>query len=140
MEPAKEAAPATATQAAPAPATVAMFSMSNFLDQGDTTSFPMLEFASILLARNEYISIAGGKPIDCVAPTPHQLSALAHRLHQRGVPYADFGVFGPFGTREALLRKFEDEAFVDGVLTKRFVKGLLRTSDGWHRGRSSRPR
>ena len=58
------------------------------------------------------------------------MSALSYRLHKSGVPAPDFGVFGPFGAREALFRKFEDSTMVDGVWQKRIVRGPA-TYEAW---------
>ena len=98
--------------------------MSELFDQRDTKSFEDLDDAALKELRQRYRRITGGDSPAHMEPSATQLAALVARLaNTRKSPYADFAVWGPFGDRVAGFRKFEDEVWVDGVLTKRLLKG-----------------
>ena len=60
---------------------------------------------------------------DDARPTAEQLAALHARIKNSGVPYVDFALFGPYGHRASILRRFEAQVFVDNHLQTRRLKG-----------------
>ena len=71
------------------------------LDQGDDGEFEVLNEDDKLLLLQKYINTTGSMPEEEEEPTIEQLSALKKKLSLGKPPYADFGVFVPFG-RKAL--------------------------------------
>ena len=71
------------------------------LDQGDDGEFEVLNEDDKLLLLQKYINATGSMPEEEEEPTIEQLSALKKKLSLGKPPFADFGVFVPFG-REAL--------------------------------------
>ena len=99
------------------------YAMSQYFDQHDHSSFEKLPnevYEKLIL---EYFQIAGGTPSEAENPTPEQLAALAQRLLRKGVPAADFGVWGPFGTRRVAHQDFEQTVQVNGQWQKVKVSG-----------------
>jgi len=97
--------------------------MSDFFDQHDKSTFELLPMDVYERLRTEYCIIAGGTPSEAEDPTPEQLSAFAQRLLKRGTPYADFAVWGPFGTDRAASRMYAETIQVNGQWVTQEVKG-----------------
>ena len=73
--------------------------LSSVLDQVSDAEVQLLSPEVILDKRNNYRIITGGDPLEQCNFTDAQLSALSQRVAGGGVPYADFAVWGPYGSR-----------------------------------------
>ena len=65
----------------------------------------------------------GGEPLPHEEPTGDQLQALREVLRSDKAPYADFGVWGPYGRRQSKLLKFQAMVFVGGSLQQKQLTG-----------------
>jgi hypothetical protein len=77
------------------------------LEQGARGTFEILEDEEITLLRNLYVAVCGREPPESARPTSEQVAALQARLKSKRAPYVDFAIFGPFGGRDAKMRRFE---------------------------------
>jgi hypothetical protein len=73
--------------------------------------------------RKTYRKLMGARPAEAKRPSDEQLAALKSRLDAGHSPYADFGVFGPFGRIAAKLRKYEIKTMVGDKLITKLVSG-----------------
>ena len=71
------------------------------LDQGDDGEFEVLGEEAKMTLLQKYIATTGSLPEEEEEPTIEQLSAVKKKLSMGKPPFADFGVFVPFG-RKAL--------------------------------------
>ena len=85
---------------------------STVLDQVSDAEVQMLSHEVILDKRSNYRIITGGDPLEQCNFTDAQLSALSQRVAGGGVPYADFAVWGPNGSRIEKGMKFRS-SFLD---------------------------
>ena len=92
----------------------------DFLDQG---TFKLLPPAELQACLDHYEAVLGGQPSESQIPSDEQLSALVARLQSGRTPYADFSVWGPFDERTAYMRKFEDQVMIDGVWSRKPLRG-----------------
>jgi len=83
----------------------------------------MLSFAELAVCRNRYIAAAGCPPPEELTPTAEQLTALQSLLQSGRVPFVDFSVWCPFGSRLARFRKTDAQVFVDNTLVTKRVDG-----------------
>ena len=104
--------------------------MSEVLLQGDESHFPVLNHEEVAKLRANYVAITGDQPLPQMRPSADQLGALKHRLAQGHAPYVDFAIFGPYGSRLQLERKFSAQTFVQGELVTKMVQGT-RTVESW---------
>ena len=86
--------------------------LSTVLDQASDAEVQMLSPEVILDKRSNYRIITGGDPLEQCSFTDAQLSALSQRVAGGGVPYADFAVWGPYGSRVEKRMKFRS-SFLD---------------------------
>ena len=86
--------------------------LSTVLDQVSDAEVQMLAPEVILDKRSNYRIITGGDPLEQCNFTDAQLSALSQRVAGGGVPYADFAVWGPCGSRIEKRMKFRS-SFLD---------------------------
>ena len=92
----------------------------DFMDQG---TFKLLPPAELQACLDHYEAVLGGQPPESQIPSDEQLSALVARLQSGRTPYADFSVWGPFDERTAYMRKFEDQVMIDGVWSRKPLRG-----------------
>ena len=92
----------------------------DFMDQG---TFKLLPPAELQACLDHYEAVLGGQPPDAQIPSDEQLSALVARLQSGRTPYADFSVWGPFDERTSYMRKFEDQVMIDGVWSRKPLRG-----------------
>ena len=108
------------------------------LDQGSDQEVPMLSMEKLLEVRRKYLETMGGPPLQRAEVTDSQITALHFRDKGGQAPFADFGIWGSFGTRAERKRKFTSY-----VLTPTGLGSLLRWrvhlpwKCGETRGRSS---
>jgi hypothetical protein len=95
----------------------------DYLEQGLPGSFEVLHKDAVSILRKNYQRLMGTKPGESKRPSNEQLSALKARLDSNQAPYADFGVFGPFGRLSAKLRKYEIKTLVGDRLISKLVSG-----------------
>ena len=76
------------------------------LDQGSDQEVPMLPTEKLLEVRRKYLETMGGPPLQRAEVTDSQITALHFRDKGGQAPFADFGIWGPFGTRAERKRKF----------------------------------
>ena len=73
--------------------------LSQVLDPAQDLEVPLLDEHKILEMRQVYITLFVDAPMEACEVTDSQVSALQYVLSNGMVPYADFGVWGPYGTR-----------------------------------------
>jgi len=83
----------------------------------------MLSFAELAVCRARYVAAAGCPPPEELTPTAEQLAALQALLSSGRVPYVDFSVWCPFGSRLARFRKTDAQVFVGNTLVTKRVDG-----------------
>ena len=105
--------------------------MSSYLDQSSEATFALLNPGELREYRTNYEAVTGGPPSLAHRPTDEQLCALKALLTTGRTPYADFAVFGPFDEKEAKLRKYSDQVFVEGSLQTRVLHGP-GSFDAWN--------
>ena len=89
------------------------------LDQGDDGEFEVLNEDDKLLLLQKYINTTGSMPEEEEEPTIEQLSALKKKLSLGKPPYADFGVFVPFGRKALRASKYRTWVpTADGYVSK----------------------
>lgn len=86
--------------------------LSSVLDQVSDAEVQMLPPEVIAEKRNNYRMITGGDPLEQCNFTDAQLSALSQRVAGGQPPYADFAVWGPYGSRIEKRMKFRS-SFLD---------------------------
>ena len=86
--------------------------LSSVLDQVSDAEVQLLPADVIAEKRQNYRSITGGDPLERCNFTDAQLSALSQKVSGGGVPYADFAVWGPYGSRIEKRMKFRS-SFLD---------------------------
>jgi hypothetical protein len=102
----------------------------DILEQGDDATFEIISKKESRAYRKHYEKITGYEPPDHCRPTTEQISALRAKIADEEAPFADFGIFGPFGKKAAKLRKFDVQKLVgDQVITK-YITGPS-TYDEW---------
>ena len=84
------------------------------LDQASDREVPPLDHAVLTEMRGRYRHELGMAPMECEEVTDEQLTALAQVTRAGGCPYADFGVWGPYGLRIAKKLRFT-ASFMDGT-------------------------
>ena len=90
-----------APPAAPSNPTVGERKMkfASVLDQADETEFQIAPESQRQAWLEVFIRKVGGLPQEAEEPTVEQLSALNRRINSGGTPFADFGVWLPFGRK-----------------------------------------
>ena len=97
------------------------FKLATVLDQTSESEVAYILDADLQACHARYQTVMGEPPTPELAPTEEQLSAVDATLKLGRNPYADFCVFGPFGTR--LLRKIR----LSGL--RMDTSGELRTAE-----------
>ena len=82
-------------------------SLSDTVDQASQGHVRPLTFAELGACWAEYTKVAGCDPSEEQMPSAEQLAALRALLNAGRVPFTDFAVWGPFGSRAARIRKTE---------------------------------
>jgi len=82
-----------------------------------------MSYAELAACRNQYLLAAGDHPTEECTPIAEQLSALRHVIKSGKPPYADFGVWGPYGSRLARFRKTDATTVVNNELVHRRSDG-----------------
>ncbi len=92
--------------------------ISQVLNQASDQEVPLLPEAELATLRKNYVMLNGDAPLEGSEVTDAQLTALRY-MQQMGLSmYADFGVFGPYGNRQA--RKM------------RFMNHFMDAGGNWH--------
>ena len=73
--------------------------LSQVIDQAKDTEVAALEEAKIAELRKVYATLFGDAPMETSEVTDNQIFALYYLVSNGLVPYADFAVWGPYGTR-----------------------------------------
>ena len=98
---------ANAQQAqAAAPAGIRKLKMNLVLDQAEETEIAVAGLNQVEQWRQNFIAVKGAAPDEEEDATAEQMTAMHHRIEQGMAPYADFGVFGPFGRKLMRASKF----------------------------------
>eukprot|EP00971_Amphidinium_carterae_P290775 5774089-Amphidinium_carterae.1 len=106
--------------------------MSQVMDQGcdeEVDTIGVDEY-SRLFDNYQYVKVMGGSPDEAEECTMDRVARLKHALEHRRPPYADFGIFTPYGDR--LQRKLRMTGFAlqtDGSLKNTEVPGPPTLSD-----------
>ena len=80
--------------------------MSSVIDQSLDSDVPIIKEGDVRKLFSRFDAENGGKPLKHEEPTGVQLQALKEIVQADCAPYADFGVWGPFGRRQAKLMKY----------------------------------
>ena len=80
--------------------------LSQVIDQGSDQEIPMLPQNVLTDMRKRYITLYGDPPLQTSEVSDAQLTALNYKTSQGLAPYADFGVWGPYGARIERRMKF----------------------------------
>ena len=95
--------------------------LSTVLDQSSDAEVQLLPAETLFQKRSTYRMAMGGDPLERHNFTDTQLSALSRRVAGGGVPYADFAVWGPYGSRIERKMKFKS-SFRDAAGNWRIVE------------------
>ena len=82
-----------------------------------------MTYAELAACRAVYYAVAGDHPAEEHTPSAEQLSALRGLLATGRVPFADFGIWGPYGARLARFKKTDAAVFVGGELVHKRTDG-----------------
>ena len=88
------------------PTLQARVKLSQVLNQSLDQDIPLLNEEALREHRRYYIEACGDEPLPNVDATDGQLTALWFAVECGLAPYADFGVFGPHGTRHEKRMRF----------------------------------
>ena len=88
------------------PAAARKVKVNLVLDQVEEMMIPLVGLTGTELWRQNFITLKGAPPDEEESATDEQLTALNHRVLSGLAPYADFGVFGPFGRKLMRASKF----------------------------------
>ena len=80
--------------------------LSQVIGQGVEQVIPQLQEHKLDELRANYVSVFGQDPLEEADPSDKQLTALSWKLEAGLTPYADFGVWGPFGARQERAMRF----------------------------------
>ena len=105
---------------------------AHILCPGDERIIPELDNKRARELEAMFQKVNGGPAKESEACSPAQLAALAGRIAVDDVPYADFSIFGLFGSRMAKLMSFQAQMFVDGVLVTKKLPGP-NSFEAWRR-------
>ena len=89
-------------------------SLADTVDQTARGTAKLLSFSELAECRAEYLRITGDHPTEEQTPSAEQLSGLKALLTTGRVPYTDFSVWGPYGSRLARFRRTDAAVFVGG--------------------------
>ena len=104
--------------------------LSEVIDQAARGTAKPLTYAELAVYRSRYIEQAGCAPPDETTPTSEQLAALRALLQSGRVPFADFAVWSPYGSRLARFRKTDAAVFIGNALVQKRVEGPT-TFEAW---------
>ena len=110
-------APPSAPNQGPTSATVKV-KLSQVIDQGSDQEITLLDHSTLSRYRARFNELNGDSPLQKVEVTDGQLTALDFRVNVGQTPYANFGVWGPYGAR--LERRLKFNPSHDG--TRRHVE------------------
>ncbi len=102
---APSSATATTTTSLPTPVPPKI-KLSHVIDQAKEQEVPLLGEAELRGLRRAYDMIYRDVPLEGVEVTDVQLSALKYLVDNGLTPYADFGVWGPYGARAERRMRF----------------------------------
>lgn len=98
--------------------------VATVLDQASDREVELLPPAELMEFRRVYRQHTGDAPLEDEEVTDAQLSALAQVVRAGGAPYADFGVWGPHGSRIAKQLRFTQHFLnAEGQWSSRELKG-----------------
>ena len=101
-----------ASGSAPPPNPLHKVKLSSVLDQVSDAEVQLLPADVIAEKRAQYRAITGGDPLERCNFTDAQLSALSQKVAGGGAPFADFAVWGPYGSRIEKKMRFRS-SFLD---------------------------
>ena len=104
--------------------------LSAVLDPTLDAEIVMLTPSELQTKYDDYRAKFGDYPASDVDPTADQLSALDQVIRAKGLPYADFSIFGPHGLR--LLRKQTFTSWTLNVATNEWTKKELPGPASFH--------
>ena len=82
--------------------------ISTVIDQGDDSEFQVLPETMRAAWYQKFLDVMGGPPEEDCEPTGEQLSALHRKIFEhKAAPYADFGIFVPYGRKQLRSSKFK---------------------------------
>lgn len=98
--------------------------VATVLDQASDREVEYLDRATLHGCRRNFRLKEGDNPLEQEEVTDAQLSALVQVVRAGGVPYADFGVWGPYGNRLAKAQRFSEHFMdSDGKMKLREMRG-----------------
>ena len=114
--------------------------VSSILDQVSDREVERGTREELIALRARFIALEGEEPMKAEDATDDQLSVLAAVIKVGITPYADFGVWKPFGQRAAKSFKFRTAAIMCDIATPavleryaaKFRERVDRFSDAWH--------
>ena len=99
---------------------------SKILDQGDDTEVKPLDAVELRRLTTEWIAREndGEEPVEEEEATGDQIAALDARMKNGDAPFADFGIFRPYGARLGRAMKFVvHHVGVDGAVQSKEING-----------------
>ena len=90
----------------PTPALHAKVRIAQTLNQAIDQDVAMLPESKLAELRRYFVEVIGDEPLQRIDATDAQLTALSFVVECGLPPYADFGVFGPHGTRQEKRMRF----------------------------------
>ena len=90
----------------PTPALHAKVRIAQTLNQAIDQDVAMLPESKLAELRRHFVEVIGDEPLQRIDATDAQLTALSFVVECGLTPYADFGVFGPHGTRQEKRMRF----------------------------------
>ena len=88
--------------------------LSQVVDQGSDQEVAMLSVSELTTMRQRFITTFGDPPLQMAEVTDAQLTALHYKFVSGQAPYADFGVWGPYGARIERRLKFTSYTLTPG--------------------------
>jgi len=104
--------------------------LADTVDQAARGTAKLISFSELAECRAEFLRITGDHPTEEQTPSAEQLSGLKALLGTGRVPYTDFSVWGPYGSRLARFRRTDAAVFVGGELVQKRIEGP-NTFDSW---------
>jgi len=96
---------------------------AEFVDQAARGHAKPLTYAELALAGKTYVEASGCDPCEEHTPTEEQRAGLRALIRANRVPFVDFAVWIPFGSRLSRFRKTEASVFVAGTLVQKRIDG-----------------
>eukprot|EP00435_Cladocopium_sp_Y103_P013191 s2919_g3.t1 len=97
--------------------------LSAILDQGAETEFVVASETQMQVWLQVFAGVTGDLPMEQEQPSTEQVSALQKKIQMGQPPFADFGVFQPFGRKSHRAQKFRTYVMCAGGYYTRELPG-----------------